>query len=379
MEQPNRNEKDPYGIQELTEMVQDVARSLAHTVGDGLNEGARNLASAMGSSINDGANAVRSALKKNIPQITPTERRMKRLRKKEQDQRGTALGLGITTFVFMALTVLGILEAETDMIGMMMIFVGAFGIPTVINFFGARKTRRLINYRNVLNDRSYARMDELSAATGNDINYVYKDVQSMIRSGALEGASISPDGKRVFENQVAYRAYCSACEAAQQNAQQTRQEAEKPSAPNSESATMQDCRNFLRDLRKEKKRIDDTPVLEQVEVLEKQAELVIQWLEKKPASEPAIKRFSGYYMPTTIKLLHTYNEVDAQADQSAVASDIQKDICGILYTINKAFLALQDSFLKDTALDVSAEISAMEAVLAQDGLTEDGLLSPKLK
>lgn len=66
--------------------------------------------------------------------------------------------------------------------------------------------------------------------------------------------------------------------------------------------------------------------------------------------------------------------MDPQADSSAVAAEIQTDICGILYTINTAFQSLQDNLLKDTAMDVSAEISALETVLAQEGLTKDELL-----
>ena len=101
---------------------------------------------------------------------------------------------------------------------------------------------------------------------------------------------------------------------------------------------------------------------------------IIAWLEKHPGGESQIRRFVSYYMPTTLKLLRTYNEVDPQADSSAVAAEIQTDICGILYTINTAFQSLQDNLLKDTAMDVSAEISALETVLAQEGLTKDELL-----
>ena len=45
----------------------------------------------------------------------------------------------------------------------------------------------------------------------------------------------------------------------------------------------------------------------------------------------------------------------------------------ILETIDKAFVTLHDGLLEDTALNVSAEISALETVLAQDGLVQDGM------
>ena len=39
--------------------------------------------------------------------------------------------------------------------------------------------------------------------------------------------------------------------------------------------------------------------------------------------------------------------------------------------MNRAFENLRDDLLSDAALDVSTEISAMQAMLAQDGLSTD--------
>ena len=77
--------------------------------------------------------------------------------------------------------------------------------------------------------------------------------------------------------------------------------------------------------------------------------------------------------PTVEKLLTTYNEVDAQADHSSVASDIQSNIVEVLHSVNTAFENLEDNLLQDTAMDISSEISALETMLAQDGLHDDEL------
>ena len=56
-------------------------------------------------------------------------------------------------------------------------------------------------------------------------------------------------------------------------------------------------------------------------------------------------------------------------------SDGGKDIFVHITAVQAAGLqSLQDNLLKDTAMDVSAEISALETVLAQEGLTKDELL-----
>ena len=52
------------------------------------------------------------------------------------------------------------------------------------------------------------------------------------------------------------------------------------------------------------------------------------------------------------------------------AGNIRQEIGGILTTLNTAFDNLRNDLLTDTALDISSEISAMQTMLAQDGLAE---------
>ena len=212
----------------------------------------------------------------------------------------------------------------------------------------------------MLGERSYCTLQELSELTGKSQGAVRKDLFRLISSGKYEDVYLAPDGTRLFSGETAYRLYL-----AQRQAQPARPEP---------TGVLAECRAFLSDLREQQRLISDAPVLEQVQRIEEQTVQIIAWLEKHPGGESQIRRFVSYYMPTTLKLLRTYNEVDPQADSSAVAAEIQTDICGILYTINTAFQSLQDNLLKDTAMDVSAEISALETVLAQEGLTKDELL-----
>ena len=47
----------------------------------------------------------------------------------------------------------------------------------------------------------------------------------------------------------------------------------------------------------------------------------------------------------------------------------KKEIEATLDTLNNAFEKLLDSIFKDTALDVSSDISVLQTLLAQEGLT----------
>ena len=81
----------------------------------------------------------------------------------------------------------------------------------------------------------------------------------------------------------------------------------------------------------------------------------------------AARRFAEYYIPTTLKLLHTYNDVQGQQGENA--ETIRRDIAGILHTLNQAYDTLYDTLLSDVAMDVSSEIAALQGMLANDGLT----------
>ena len=83
-------------------------------------------------------------------------------------------------------------------------------------------------------------------------------------------------------------------------------------------------------------------------------------------------RTTGRLHPTTLKLLHTYNDVQGQQGENA--ETIRRDIAGILHTLNQAYSNLYDNLLSDVAMDVSSEIAALQGMLANDGLTGEGLL-----
>ena len=96
-------------------------------------------------------------------------------------------------------------------------------------------------------------------------------------------------------------------------------------------------------------------------------------VEQNPACVGDIRKLMDYYLPTTVKLLETYAEMDAQPIGGANIQATKQEIENTLDTINAAFEKLLDSLFQDAAWDVSSDISVLHTMLAQEGLTEDGL------
>ena len=130
---------------------------------------------------------------------------------------------------------------------------------------------------------------------------------------------------------------------------------------------LETARRFAAVLEQEKQLMQDELARDELDHMQKTANAICDWLEAHPESLPKARRFAEYYIPTTLKLLHTYNDVQGQ--QGANAESIRRDIAGILHTLNQAFDNLYDNLLSDVAMDVSSEIAALQGMLANDGLT----------
>ena len=88
-----------------------------------------------------------------------------------------------------------------------------------------------------------------------------------------------------------------------------------------------------------------------------------------PEIVPDLKKLMDYYLPMTVKLLNAYADMDAQPIQGETIMNSKKEIEASLDTLNVAFENLLDGLFKDTAWDVSTDISVLHTMLAQEGLT----------
>ena len=130
---------------------------------------------------------------------------------------------------------------------------------------------------------------------------------------------------------------------------------------------LETARRFAAVLEQEKRVMQDAQGREELDHMQKTTTAICDWLEAHPESLPKARRFAEYYIPTTLKLLHTYNDVQGQQGENA--ETIRRDIAGILHTLNQAYDTLYDTLLSDVAMDVSSEIAALQGMLANDGLT----------
>ena len=187
-----------------------------------------------------------------------------------------------------------------------------------------------------------------------------KKLRSYIHKGWLN-AWLDDDIETLYLTAEDYRAAKEATAAAQPQPQ--------PEQPESGDAplNLDTARRFAAVLEKEQQLMQDAQAREELAAMHKTTTAICDWLEAHPESQPKTRRFAEYYIPTTLKLLHTYNDVQGQQGENA--ETIRRDIAGILHTLNQAYENLYNNLLSDVAMDISSEIAALQGMLANDGLT----------
>ena len=189
---------------------------------------------------------------------------------------------------------------------------------------------------------------------------VHKRLQKYIRKGWLN-AWLDDETETLYLTAEDYRAAKEAATAAA--AQPQPEQPESGAAP----LSLDTARRFAAVLEKEQQLMQDAQAREELAAMHKTTTAICDWLEAHPESQPKTRRFAEYYIPTTLKLLHTYNDVQGQQGENA--ETIRRDIAGILHTLNQAYENLYNNLLSDVAMDISSEIAALQGMLANDGLT----------
>lgn len=88
-----------------------------------------------------------------------------------------------------------------------------------------------------------------------------------------------------------------------------------------------------------------------------------------PSDVPQIKKFMNYYLPTTIKLLNSYDRMSGQGIQGDNLTKTMRSIEDMLDTAIEAYNKQLDSLFANQALDIETDIDVMNQMLAREGLS----------
>ena len=263
----------------------------------------------------------------------------------------------ITPGASMATTVL---EITGNVLTLVACGFGAMIAAGASRLSASKKLRLLADAAEKLNLQKGLSVEMLADLTHQTKKKTLKKLRSYIHKGWLN-AWLDDETETLYLTAEDYRAAKE--KAATAAAQPQPEKAETGDAP----LSLDTARRFAAVLEKEQQLMQDAQAREELAAMHKTTTAICDWLEAHPESQPKTRRFAEYYIPTTLKLLHTYNDVQGQQGENA--ETIRRDIAGILHTLNQAYENLYNNLLSDVAMDISSEIAALQGMLANDGLT----------
>ncbi|HJD20486.1 MAG TPA: 5-bromo-4-chloroindolyl phosphate hydrolysis family protein [Candidatus Gemmiger faecigallinarum] len=162
------------------------------------------------------------------------------------------------------------------------------------------------------------------------------------------------------------------------SAPQPKNAPEPPPAPKQEETEAakgqaEDSRyeKILQELRRVNDAIPDEEMSAKISRLETLSAKIFEQIQDDPDKLPQLRKFMDYYLPTSLKLLDTYAELEAQGIEGENISESKRRIEQSMDTLVTAFENQLDKLFQDDALDVSADIEVMEKMLYADGLAGD--------
>ncbi|MDR1206349.1 MAG: 5-bromo-4-chloroindolyl phosphate hydrolysis family protein [Peptococcaceae bacterium] len=122
-------------------------------------------------------------------------------------------------------------------------------------------------------------------------------------------------------------------------------------------------------------RIANQTVLGQIREIMNITGQIFDFIQKNPSQIRQIRQFTGYYLPTTIKLLTDYEEMGRQAFKGENLTDAMQRIENVTEKIKQTFQNELDHLFSDKAMDISVDIDVMEQIMRNEDL---GDISKKL-
>ena len=295
----------------------------------------------------------------------------------------TGAVFGLTSVIFLIITLIGSLITAFDVVSGLIIGIFAvafisFAVMTYVGVDMVRTVGRFRQYVSVLRDREFCDIKEIASATGRDVRKVLKDVKKMITKGWFCQGHLDEKESCLMVSEHAWNQYTALMEdmkqrkAEEQAAQKKMQEEYDRLSPEVQKI-VQAGDEYVRKIKAANDAIPGEVISAKISRMELLVDRIFDRVEQNPDSVNDMRRMMDYYLPTTMKLLEAYEELDAQPVQGENIISSKKEIEDTIDTLNVAFEKLLDSLFQDTAWDVSSDISVLHTMLAQEGLTEDGL------
>ena len=291
-------------------------------------------------------------------------------------------GSVLSCFGFLGFLSTVILAAVTGVSGVPAVFgLAAFcgGVCLIVGGVqGLERVSRFKKECKTLGTNTHCALEKLARSVGKNVKFVRKELVKMINDGYFLEGHLDKEETCLITSHDTYRHYEQsrlALEARKKEELEAEKQAQRTAAATDPRVreVVERGNAFIAEIRRCNDAIPGQEISGKISRMELIVRRIFERAQAHPEIVPDLKKLMDYYLPMTVKLLNAYAEMDAQPVQGETIRASKREIEDTLDTLNLAFEKLLDSIFEDTAMDVSSDISVLNTLLAQEGLTDDEL------
>ena len=239
----------------------------------------------------------------------------------------------------------------------------AVGLGLLVD--GIRRQRRAGRFRGYLamiGEKKSVAISALASATGRPKNKVCADLEDMLDSGLFPSGYLNYGGDRFvlgggLEDQPESQATAPAAKAQPQPSKADR---------GAENAILDEIRQVNDQVANEKlsAQIDRIGVI---------TAKILEYQKSRPEKAPQLHSFLSYYLPTTLKILRAYGQLESQQIAGENITAAMARVEGMMDKVVEGFEKQLDQLFQGDTMDITADVDVLEQMLARDGLTGEQL------
>ena len=263
------------------------------------------------------------------------------------------------------------------------VFAAGLAASAFVTKKGFDKQRLFTRYRKygrVIGDAEYIRIDDLSHLSGVDKKRLIQDIRTCQDKGYLSESFIDTQETTLMVTRSSYDQYVKAEQGRLQREKEERrlQENLSGSVYGAEvTRIISEGEDYLKTVKELNDRIPDEEMSRKISRIEELMHRTFEEVKRQPKSANSLRKYMSYYLPTTVKLLNAYADLDGKPEIGENIAQTKREISDSLDMVGDAFEKLFDSLFEEMSWDISSDISVMKTMMAQDGLTEDSVVFQK--
>jgi len=213
-----------------------------------------------------------------------------------------------------------------------------------------RQAKRYRKYLSYIGRNKTVSLSALASAMGKRERTVRQDLQDMLDLGIIPGYIDMASGRLILSSAGI-------------------SDLEPEPEPEPEKKPQADDYEILQEIRAVNDAIPDQVMSEKIDRIGEITGKILDYQRSHPNKSGQLRSFLNYYLPTTLKVLRAYAQLDAQGIEGENITAAKKRIENMMDQVVFGFEKQLDRLFQDDAMDITSDVEVLENMLRQDGLS----------